>query len=77
MCSSDLQNVDTVVSGATTVEELEQNVATVKAFRKMTPQEQSELLTRTKSGPVGTKVENYKKAPTGGALPTHRDGERG
>ena len=49
------QDVDTVVSGATTVEELEQNVATVKAFHKMTPKEQSELLTRTKSGPVGSK----------------------
>jgi len=71
------QDVDTVVSGATTVEELEQNVATVKAFHKMTAREQSELLTRTKSGPVGIKVENYKKAPTGGALPAHRDGDRG
>jgi predicted aldo/keto reductase-like oxidoreductase len=71
------QDVDTVVSGATTVEELEQNVATVKAFRKMTPQEQSDLLARTKSGPVGIKVENYKKAPAGGALPAHRDGDCG
>ncbi|MCX6626508.1 MAG: aldo/keto reductase [Candidatus Solibacter sp.] len=70
------QDVDTVVSGATTVEELEQNVATVKAFHQMTPKEQSELLTRTKSGPVGTKVENYKKALAGGALPAHRDGAR-
>jgi predicted aldo/keto reductase-like oxidoreductase len=70
------QDVDTVVSGATTVEELEQNVATVKAFHKMTPREQSELLARTKSGPVGIKVENYKKAPAGGALRAHRDGDR-
>ena len=37
---------------------------------------QSELLTRTKNGPVGTEVENYKKAPAGGALPAHRDGGR-
>src|SRR5689334_22235089 len=50
------QDVDTVVSGATTVEELEQNVATVKAFHKMTPAEQSEVLARTKKGPVGVKV---------------------
>jgi aryl-alcohol dehydrogenase-like predicted oxidoreductase len=71
------QDVDTVVSGATTVEELEQNVATVKAFHKMTPQEQSEVLARTKRGPVGVKVENYKIPPTGGALPAHKDGERG
>jgi aryl-alcohol dehydrogenase-like predicted oxidoreductase len=70
------QDVDTVVSGATTVEELEQNVATVKAFHKMTPQEQSELLARTRTGPVGTKVENYKKPPSGAALPAHQDGDR-
>ncbi|HEY1494639.1 MAG TPA: aldo/keto reductase [Candidatus Solibacter sp.] len=71
------QDVDTVVSGATTVEELEQNVATVKAFHKMTPVEQSEVLARTKKGPIGVKVENYKRPPTGGALPAHSDGERG
>jgi aryl-alcohol dehydrogenase-like predicted oxidoreductase len=70
------QDVDTVVSGATTVEELEQNVATVKAFHKMTEVEQSEVLARTKKGPIGVKVENYKRPPTGGALPAHSDGER-
>ena len=70
------QDVDTVVSGATTVEELEQNVATVKAFHKMTPAEQSEVLARTKKGPIGVKVENYKKALTTGALPRHSDGDR-
>ena len=43
----------------------------------MTPQEQSEVLARTKTGPVGVKVENYKIPPTGGALPGHKDGERG
>jgi hypothetical protein len=64
-----------VVSGATTVQELEQNVATVKAFHKMTAKEQSEVLQRTKSGPVGVKVENYKKPPAGGAI-LHRDGDR-
>ena len=69
------QDVDTVVSGATTVEELEQNVATVKAFHKMTPKEVTDMLSRTKAGPVGVKVENYKKAPTGGAI-LHRDGDR-
>ncbi len=42
----------------------------------MTPAEQSDLLRRTKSGPVGVQVENYKKAPTGGAI-LHRDGDRG
>ena len=70
------QDVDTVVSGATTVDELEQNVATVKAFHKLSPQEQSLILQRTKRGPTGTRVENYKRAETGGALPSHRDGDR-
>jgi hypothetical protein len=42
----------------------------------LTPKEQSELLSRTKTGPVGVKVENYKKAPAGGALPSHHDGDR-
>jgi aryl-alcohol dehydrogenase-like predicted oxidoreductase len=70
------QDVDTVVSGATTVDELEQNVATVKAFHKMSPAEQSQVLQRTSKGPVGTRVENYKKKETGGALPSHRDGDR-
>jgi len=70
------QDVDTVVSGATTVGELEQNVATVKAFHKLSPQEQSMLLERTRKGPTGTRVENYKKPETGGALPAHRDGDR-
>jgi predicted aldo/keto reductase-like oxidoreductase len=69
------QDVDTLVSGARTVEELEQNVATVKAFQKMTAAEQKELLTRTKQGPVGSKVENYKKPESGAALRVHRDGE--
>jgi aryl-alcohol dehydrogenase-like predicted oxidoreductase len=70
------QDVDTLVSGVTTVEELEQNVATVKAFRKMTPEEQKELLTRTRNGPIGTKVEDYKKPESGAGLSLHRDGDR-
>jgi len=70
------QDVDTVVSGATTVEELDQNVATVKAFHKLSLEEQSSILERTKKGPTGTRVENYKKQETGGALPAHRDGDR-
>ena len=70
------QDVDTVVSGATTVAELEENVATVKAFHRMTPAEQSEVLARTKRGPTGTKVENYKKSINGAALPAHQDGDR-
>jgi aryl-alcohol dehydrogenase-like predicted oxidoreductase len=70
------QDVDTVVSGATTVEELEQNVATVKAFHRLSPEEQSLILQRTSKGPVGSRVEDYKLKETGGALPSHRDGDR-
>lgn len=70
------QDVDTVVSGATSVDELEQNVATVKAFHALSPAEQAAILARTKKGPTGTRVENYKKTETGGALPAHRDGDR-
>jgi predicted aldo/keto reductase-like oxidoreductase len=70
------QDVDTVVSGATTVQELEENVATAKAFTPMSATEQAAVLARTKKGPVGTRVENYKKKETGGALPAHRDGDR-
>ena len=55
------QNVDTLVSGVETVEQLEHNVAQCKLFRPMSAAEQSTLLSRTKNGPVGVKVENYKK----------------
>ncbi len=69
------QNVDVVVSGVQTVEELEQNVALCKSFKKMTPQEISQLLARTKQGPYGVQVENYKRKPDSAAYPLHRDGD--
>jgi uncharacterized protein len=71
------QDIDTLVSGVETVEQLEQNVATVKAFQKMSKQEISLLLHRTKQGPTGTKVESYKVKEKGSALPArpHRDGD--
>ena len=69
-------DIDTLVSGAQTVEELEQNVATCKAFQKMSPQEISALLARTQQGPTGSKVETYKKPEKAahGYRP-HQDGE--
>ena len=69
------QDVDVVVSGVETVEQLEENVAVCKSFKKMTPQEIAELLARTKTGPYGVQVENYKRKPDSAALPLHRDGQ--
>ncbi len=70
------QPVDTQVSGVETVEQLEQNVAIVKAFEKMPAAEISTLLERTAKGPIGTKVERYKKpASNARNVVPHQDGE--
>lgn len=72
------QDVDTLVSGVETVEQLEQNVAVCKAFRKMSGKEISTLLERTSKGPIGSKVETYKKKEAGARYQRpHRDGEPG
>jgi aryl-alcohol dehydrogenase-like predicted oxidoreductase len=70
--------IDTLVSGVETVEQLEQNVAVVKTFQKMSKQEITSLLDRTRNGPTGTKVERYKKPEkqARGYRP-HEDGEVG
>ncbi len=69
------QDIDTLVSGVETVEQLEQNVAALRAFRKMQPQEISALLERTAKGKTGSGVERYKRAPQGACFRAHRDGE--
>jgi len=69
------QDIDTLVSGVETVAQLEANVLTVKTQQGFTDAEVSTILERTKKGPVGTKVENYKKGASAARL--HRDGERG
>ncbi|MEJ5367241.1 MAG: aldo/keto reductase [Bryobacteraceae bacterium] len=69
------QDIDTLVSGVETVEQLEQNVAALRAFRKMTPQEISALLERTARGKTGAEVERYKRPPQGACFRMHRDGE--
>ena len=56
------QDIDTLVSGVETVEQLEQNIAVLKTMKKMSKAEMSTLLSRTKNGPVGTGVEKYKRA---------------
>ncbi len=69
------QNIDTVVSGAETVQQLEENVAVLKTFKPMSKQEIAELLKRTGQGKVGPEIERYKKKPESGEYPYHRDGE--
>jgi predicted aldo/keto reductase-like oxidoreductase len=69
------QNIDALVSGVQTVEQLEQNTGIVKAFQKMSRKEMSILLERTSQGPVGSKVERYKKPESGARRRIHLDGE--
>jgi uncharacterized protein len=71
------QQIHTLVSGVENVDQLEQNVAVIKSFRKMSTQEMSKILDRTAKGPYGSKIENYKiKEKSAGLHPVHRDGER-
>ncbi len=69
------QDIDTLVSGVETVAQLEHNVAALRAFRKMPPQEISSLLERTAKGKTGAGVERYKRPPQGACVRMHRDGE--
>jgi uncharacterized protein len=71
-------DVDTLVSGVETVQQLEENVLTVKTFEKMTREEISTLLSRTAKGPIGSKVERYKKPEKTAILnhlAPHQDGD--
>ena len=54
-------DIDTLVSGVETVAQLEENVLACKTFTKMSRAEISTLLERTAKGPIGSKVERYKK----------------
>ncbi len=69
------QDVDTLVSGVETVDQLEHNVAALRAFRPMPPQEISALLERTARGKTGAEVERYKRPQAGACFRPHRDGE--
>jgi uncharacterized protein len=55
------QNPHTIVSGVETVEELEQNVATIKNDKPFTDEEIQVLLSRTGRGPIGPEIEQYKR----------------
>lgn len=71
-------DIDTLVSGVETVEQLEHNVAACKAFTRMSRAEISSLLDRTAKGPTGTRVERYKKPEKTAILENfrpHLDGE--
>ncbi len=68
-------DIDTLVSGMQTIEELEQNVAAAKSFKPMSEREMTALLARTGKGPYGPKVEQYKKGANEARRRVHRDGE--
>jgi aryl-alcohol dehydrogenase-like predicted oxidoreductase len=60
------QNIDTLVSGVETIEQLEQNVAACKSFKPMTAAEISAIVERTGKGRFGSQVEGYKKPEAAG-----------
>lgn len=69
------QDVDTLVSGVESVEQLEQNVGIVKNLKKMSKGEMTSLLVRTGKGKVGSAIETYKKKEASAAHAVHHDGE--
>jgi hypothetical protein len=55
-------------------------VMVLKTLKKMSGPEVSTLLERTGKGPIGSRIETYKKKETAAGLyehPSHRDGEPG
>jgi predicted aldo/keto reductase-like oxidoreductase len=72
------QDIDALVSGVETVDQLEQNLGVLKTLKKLTPAEISEVLKKTAQGQTGVKIESYKRPPAGAALRRlHNDGEAG
>jgi aryl-alcohol dehydrogenase-like predicted oxidoreductase len=67
------QDVDVLVSGVETTGQLEENAAVVRGFQKMSKQEMTLLLHKTKQAQYGPKIEGYKLKEGAGAL--HRDGQ--
>jgi aryl-alcohol dehydrogenase-like predicted oxidoreductase len=55
------QGPDTIVSGVETVEQLEENVATIKTAKPFTHDEIQTLLSRTAKGKIGPEIEQYKR----------------
>lgn len=52
---------DTIVSGVETIEQLEENVATIKTAKPFTSQEIETLLSRTATTKIGPEIEQYKR----------------
>lgn len=70
------QDIDALVSGVQTVEQLEANVLTAKTMTKLTRAEIDSMLAKTKQGRTGAQIENYKRPPAGAAVQRmHNDGE--
>ena len=70
------QDIDALVSGVETVEQLEANVLTAKTMEKLSKAEIEAMLATTKKGRTGVGIENYKRAPAGAAKRRlHNDGE--
>src|SRR5947209_13498817 len=69
------QDVDTVVSGAETPQELQENVGVLKTLQPMSKDEIAAILARTAKGPHGPKIEQYKKSTEAAGAVRHRDGE--
>lgn len=69
------QDIDALVSGPETIEQLNQNVAIVTSFRKLPETELSRILDRTSRGKVGPEVETYKKKQDSAGGPVHQDGD--
>ena len=55
------QGPDTIVSGVETIEQLEENVATIKHDGPFNESEVKTLLSRTSNGPIGADIEWYKR----------------
>ncbi|MBI5280876.1 MAG: aldo/keto reductase [Candidatus Solibacter usitatus] len=72
------QDIDTLVSGAETVEQLENNVLVLKTLTKMSGPEISALLEKTRKGQTGSKIERYKRPENqASCCGMHRDGDPG
>jgi predicted aldo/keto reductase-like oxidoreductase len=72
------QDIDALVSGVETVDQLEQNLGVLKTLKKLTPAEIIEVLKKTAQGQTGVKIESYKRPPAGAGLRRlHNDGEAG
>lgn len=69
------QDIDVLVSGVETTGQLEDNVAAVKSFTRMSKQEITLLLHKTKQAKYGPKVEEYKRKDGSASAPLHRDGD--